>query len=127
MILFFNSMTTRRKFKHGAYKKMESRQGSCVPAAYEDVMHGIFQKDFKDGRAEVVHGWVLSFKLNATIKHAWIEFRDKDELYEPVTEQFLNKEMAYAIWKMKPMKRYDYMQLMKRSVITGSAGGQFEF
>ena len=104
---------------------MSSREGACISSAYDDMM-SIFENDGKRGNAFVVHGWVYSHKLNATIKHAWIAFNDKEIIYEPVKQVILDKNMQELL-KMKEVKRYSYWDIIKKSLKTGMKGGVFEF
>lgn len=105
--------------------KKNGREGRCVAAAYEDLT-----EKFKDGAIsgdiKIVHGWVLSHKLNASIKHAWIEFVGKDVIYEPVSQKILDKNLQ-EFFRMRPVKKYGYYEIMKHSARTGFKGGKFEF
>ena len=99
-----------------------SREGSCLAATYDDM-----QTIFKNSNtAYVVHGWVYSHKLDASIKHSWIAFSDKDVIYEPVNQIILDKNMQ-EFYKMRPVKTYTNIQMLCRSVKTGLKGGKFEF
>jgi putative cell wall-binding protein len=106
-------------------KQKNLREGSCVAAAYDDMM-GKFQDGARDGDIVVVHGWVFSPKLKASIKHAWLEFIKNGLVYEPVNQVILNAHMQ-EFFKLRPVKRYPYYELIKRSLKTGMKGGVFEF
>jgi putative cell wall-binding protein len=106
-------------------KGKNPREGACISAAYDEMM-GHFKDGAKSGDIVVVHGWVFSPKLKASIKHAWLEFIKKGIVYEPVNQVILDEKWQ-KFFKLRPVKRYTYIELIKRSLKTGMKGGVFEF
>lgn len=101
------------------------RAGKCIPSAYED-MQGIFKDAALDGDVVLVHGWVYSYALEKDIKHAWLEFHKRGVVWDPVAQVILTPDQQKK-YNMRPVKRYSYWEMMKMSIRTKSAGGEFEF
>ena len=110
-----------------------TRQGSCIPSAYEELttrfkkMHDI---------VVVVHGWVYNTNdvndpTRRLIKHAWIEFINEPALantmFDPVLEEYRDKDIAQKELKYEAVKKYNFNQLEAFSWNTNSKGGVFEF
>lgn len=103
------------------------RQGCCIPATYEDMIKGTFKDLAERGEVVAIHGWVYSHKLDRMIKHSWIDFVDKDIIYEPVNRVIITKQMMRETFKAEEVKRYTYWELIKLSLKTRMKGGEFEF
>jgi hypothetical protein len=114
-------------FNANRYMKKNPREGACLSAAFDDIkVGGTFHDLAERNEILIVHGWAYSQKLAASIKHAWLEFTSSGIVYEPVNQVILDKKLQ-EFFRLRPVKYYTYMEILKLSIKTSQVGGKFEF
>ena len=94
----------RRRLMEGFKKKINDRLGRCYELSGRYITDGMFIPNREN--AILVHGKLVNpFGVGyAELDHAWIE--TGEEVFDPVMDKTIPKEVFYALFKPTIYKRY---------------------
>ena len=75
----------------------KERAGRCYELAWRHIIN--------HGEGTLIHGEVWSHKLGRMIGHAWVE-TETGFIYEPVSDQYFEKDWLYKTYKVKEFNTY---------------------